>query len=138
MIANKKKNLLIAAALVTVLNFQSCKKYDDGPSFSLRSVKNRLAGEWEVVDAQGLDLDGDITFEFEKNGDFKFTYGYDYPDGSTYTYSYSGGWEFEDGKKTIEITLNGETPSEFEIKRLTNKEFWIEDEDNLTWELEKL
>ena len=131
------KNLLLVATVVTVLNFQSCKKYDDGPGFSLRSVTNRLTGEWEVVDIQGQgNLDGDVTMEFEKDGDFKLTYQYSYY-GSTYTYSENGEWSFEDGKKTIEIDYDDGGSFELEINRLTNSEFWFEDEDNLDWELEK-
>ena len=47
---NKKNTtLLLAATIVTVLNFHSCKKYDDGPAFTLRTTTARLTGEWEVV-----------------------------------------------------------------------------------------
>ena len=50
----KQNNLLLlAATLVTVLNFQSCSKYEDNPAFSLSSKKSRLVGEWEVVRVNG-------------------------------------------------------------------------------------
>ena len=54
--------LLLAATLVTVLNFQSCSKYDDNPVFSLSSKKSRLVGEWEVVKVDGQTSSYDITF----------------------------------------------------------------------------
>ena len=50
---NPKSILFLAAAAVTVLNFQSCGKYEDGPSFSLRTKKARLTGEWELVKING-------------------------------------------------------------------------------------
>ncbi len=41
----KKLLLFVACGL---LIFQSCKKYEDGPSFSLRSKASRLEGKWGV------------------------------------------------------------------------------------------
>jgi len=130
------KNLILAATLVTILNFQSCKKYDDGPGLSLRSVTNRLTGEWEVVDIQGQNVNGEITMEFDKDGDFKMTYEYNYY-GNTYSSTQNGEWSFEDRKETIELDFDQGGSEEWDIKRLTNSEFWFEDEDNTEYELEK-
>lgn len=131
------RNLLLLAVVVTMLNFQSCSKYEDG-KFSLRSKTNRLTGEWEVVDVQGSDLsNSEITFDFEKEGDFEITVEYSYY-GYSYTYSQSGDWSFEDNKETLEIELDGEDAQEFEIKRLTNSELVLEDEYGDEWELEKM
>lgn len=71
---NKVKNtLFLAATVITVLNFQSCSKYEDGPSFSLRTKKARVTGDWEVVrignetyPQNGYSLE----MTFEKDGDF--------------------------------------------------------------------
>ena len=130
-----QKTLFFAATLMTVLNFASCGKYDDGPGFSLRSKTARLTGEWEVVrigtqnfPSQGYSLE----FEFEKKGDFKYTYSY-----GTYSYSYAGDWEFSGDKEDLELTFDG-TVEIFEIKRLTNKELWLEDDTNQEWKLEAL
>jgi hypothetical protein len=136
------KNLLLVATVVTILNFQSCKKYDDGPGFSLRSVTKRLTGEWEVTDIQGQgNIDGEIIYEFDKDGDFKITQDINY---SNYGYSYNysntenGEWSFEDGKRTIELDFDNGGSEEFDINRLTNSEFWFETEDNVEFELEKI
>jgi len=139
------QKFLMAAALVTVLNFQSCGKYEEGPSFTLRTKKSRLAGEWEVVKVYdnfgaqvfpytGGDYDFEILYEFEKDGDFDqdFTYSYD---GTSYSYTYTGEWEFSSDKKDLEIEIGG-SKTDWEIKRLTNDEFWFEDEDGYEWELE--
>ena len=137
----KQNNLLfLAATLVTVLNFQSCSKYEDNPAFSLSSKKSRLVGEWEVVRVDGQSSSQYFgpgytwTFEFENDGDFE--YGYTYTDGVyTYSYSYSGEWEWENNKEEIEVELYG-TIMDFKIKKLTNKELKLE-YDNVEMEFEK-
>ena len=136
---NKKNGtLLLAATMITILNFHSCKKYDDGPSFTLRTTTARLTGEWEIVKigSEIYPQDGySLEFEFEKDGDFTYKYEYSYG-GQNYSYSYGGEWEFSSDKENIEINLNGSV-SDFEINRLTNKELWIEN-DAVEWKLEKL
>ncbi|MFT5778190.1 MAG: hypothetical protein ACI837_001146 [Crocinitomicaceae bacterium] len=123
------------AAAVTILavNLQSCSKYDDGPGFSLRSKKARIVGEWDIVQigSQVFPQNGySLEMEFEKDGDFKFTYSY-----ASYSYSYAGDWEFSSDKEELDLIVDGEIVS-YEIKRLTNKEVWIEDEFNDEWKLE--
>jgi hypothetical protein len=75
-----------------------------------------------------------MTFEFESDGDFDMTTAYSYPGGG-YSYSYSGEWEWEDNKEAIEVDMGGSI-SEWEIKKLTNKEMTLE-YDNSEWEFEK-
>lgn len=121
--------------LVGAMGFslQGCKKYDDGPAFSLRTKKSRLVGEWDVVQvgSQVFPQNGySLEMEFEKDGDFKFTY----TDGS-YSYSYAGDWEFSSDKEELDLILNGSVET-FEIKRLTNKEVWLENSSNEEWKLE--
>jgi hypothetical protein len=129
-----QRNLFLAAAVVTVLNFQSCGKYEDGPGFSLRSKTSRLTGEWEVVRVGATiypDNGYSVEFEFEENGDFSQTVsetGYG-------SYSYAGDWEFASDKENLEITIDGFVEI-FEIKRLTNGELWLEDDSNQEWRLE--
>ena len=135
----KKNNLLLlAATLVTVLNFQSCKKYEENPPFSLSTKKSRLAGEWEVVKVDGqsssqyFGSDETYFFEFEKDGDFEFGYTETY-NGSTYTYSYSGEWEWENNKEQIEIELQGYV-IDYEIIKLTKNELILEDKSSIIFE----
>lgn len=126
------KKLMLAAAVVIMLNFSSCKKYEDGPAFSLKSKTARLTGEWEVVQVDGQKPDdGELILEFEKDGDFKSTYDY-----GSYSYSYKGDWEWENGKESIDIEIDGDK-TELDIKRLTNKELWFEDDSNQDWECKK-
>lgn len=128
------KNVGYASA-IGVLGFtlQACGKYDDGPGLSLRTKKARLVGEWEVtqIGSQAFPSGGySLEMEFEKDGDLKYTYSY-----GTYSYSYIGDWEFSSDKEELDIVIGGSVTT-FEIKRLTNKEFWFEDESNDEWKLE--
>ena len=134
----KKPSLVAICAAVLIFNFSSCK-YEDGPSISLRTKKGRLTGEWEVKYIDGRQASGngiEIILEFEKDGDLtqKWTYSYY---GTSYSYSYKGEWEWEDNKRNLEITIDG-YKSEWEITRLTNKEFEFEDESGDKWDLEKI
>jgi hypothetical protein len=129
-----QRNLFLAAAVVTVLNFQSCGKYEDGPGFSLRSKTSRLTGEWEVVRVGTTsypDNGYSLEFEFEESGDFSLTLS----DPSYGSYSYIGDWEFASDKENLEIIVDGDLEI-YEIKRLTNDELWLEDELNQEWRLE--
>ncbi|MBL4706273.1 MAG: hypothetical protein JKY54_17225 [Flavobacteriales bacterium] len=120
-----KLNLLLAASLVVVLNFSSCGKYEDGPSFTLRSKNARLTGEWEVVKIGTQNITGyEVIWEFSKDGDWDQTVDY-----GSYSYTYAGDWEWKSSKEEIEITQGGSS-SRFEILRLTNKELWLEDDQN--------
>jgi hypothetical protein len=141
---NKPTNLLLfAATLVTVLNFQSCSKYDENPPFSLSTKKSRLVGEWEVVKIDGQSSNQyfgpgyTYTFEFEKDGDFEFGYTYSY--GSyTNSYSSSGEWEWENNKEEIEVEINCYV-LDFEIIKLTKKELILESQNGgEEWEFEKM
>jgi hypothetical protein len=128
---NYSNKLMLAAAVIIMLNVSSCGKYDDGPEFSLRTKKARLTGEWQVVKVAGETPDGELTFEFEKNGDFTAKYKY-----SGYSQNITGDWEWDNKKEGVTITI-GSTSEDWEIKRLTNKEFWFEDESNDLYKCEK-
>ena len=132
-----QNTLLLAAAAVTVLNFQSCGKYEDGPAFSLRSKTSRLVGEWEIVKIYGQNVPSGYNFsmEFESDGDLTYSYSYSYY-GYNYNYSFNGEWEWEDNKGSIEVDVDGDR-IDFEILRLTKDELVMEDNYNQEWELEK-
>jgi len=128
---------MLAASLVVLLNLSSCKKYEDGPSFSLKSKNGRLTGEWTVdeIDKE-KQVGSTLTLEFEKNGDFSYKYSYTDSYGNS-SYSYDGEWDWEDGKKSVEVTIAGQPKTEWEILKLTNKELWFEDDYGSEWHCEK-
>jgi hypothetical protein len=145
----------LIATMVVICLFSGCKKYEDGPDFTLRSVKNRLTnGKW------GLDkitIDGqDSTYEY-KEVDFN----YEFYTGTAFgakPYTYSQAYTYNSQLIQIDngdviFTNNGNTISfqpysstygsyssyspifgsdsygnylEWDITKLTNKEFWLE------------
>ncbi len=136
MYVKQSKKLMLAAAIVIMLNFSSCGKYEDGPMFSLKTKTARLTGEWEVIEIDKDKLSDEglkLILEFEKDGDFSVDVSYT---GYSYSYSYNGEWEWESDKESIEITMDGDK-MEWDILRLTNSELWFEDEDGEEWKCEK-
>jgi len=117
--------LLVSPAVIS-----SCNKYEDGPKFTLMTKKARLTGDWTVKEYE--DENGNVVtvnngdyVSFEKDGDYKATVD---------NITYSGTWDFSDDKEDLKITYTyGSTAisTSYEIRRLTNKELWIEDEDNI-------
>ena len=106
------KNFLLLIIVITSLF--SCKKYEEGPIFSLRTKKSRLVNEWKLLDAiAGIDL----YWKFEKNGKCTQTIN---------SLSFDGTWNFEDNKESLAITFNGKTESSPIIK-LTKDELWLKD-----------
>lgn len=132
---NARNTLFLAATVITVLNFSSCSKYEDGPRFSLRTKKARITGEWEVVKIgnQNFPQDGySLEMVFEKDGDFEYNYLYE-----GYSYGYDGDWHFTHGKEELVISLgNNGGVQIFEILRLKNDELWLEDPQKNEWRLE--
>ena len=125
----KLTSLLLVLTMLCLV--PSCKKYEDDPLISLRTKKGKLAGTWKLIETVKKDgtvkpyvntVDPDYIETFERNGD------YVYDNNPSYTYSPLK-WEFvEDGNIRIYDT-NGNTTSPagsfiYQIKKLTNKEFW--------------
>ena len=78
-----------------------------------------------------------INLNFEKSGNLTVTSSYSY-NGYSQSYSYAGSWEFASDKEEIRLNIDGELEV-FEIKRLTNKEVWLdEDESSLDGDIWKL
>jgi hypothetical protein len=127
-ISNK---VLLAGGLATVVGFSGCKKYEDGPYFSLLTKKQRLTGDWEVkkLMSEGDNVIGngvDVEMEFDKDGDFEISTQVTYTGYYGQIYSYSntvkGEWEFSNNKEEIELDFDDGSYQEIEITRLTNKE----------------
>ena len=141
MYVKASKKLMMAAAVVIMLNFSSCGKYEDGPSLSLKTKTARLTGSWEVVEIDGDKVGADIELEFDKDGGLQLDYDYSYTYyGYTYEYSmkFKGEWEWGSNKESIELDWDDMEAMEWDILRLSSDELWVEDDDNMEWELEKL
>jgi hypothetical protein len=120
--------LLIVTFTLTV-GLNSCGKYEDGPDLSLRSKKARLCHVWkvqsvhEVVTVDEVDVTlhwADLVYDIKKDG--KYTR-------FRNNVTSSGKWEFSGDKEQLRFTLdNTNIPEVFNIKRLTKKELWMENE----------
>ncbi|PHR45439.1 MAG: hypothetical protein COA32_13420 [Fluviicola sp.] len=128
----KTIKILSLALLAMTFVLGSCSKYEEGPAFSLRTKKARLAGEWKAdkyIDSNGNEenANDDGTIEFTKDNTFIVKSG---------NFSTTGTWEFTKDKEYVETeftyTSGGVTvteTNESKILRLKNDELWLEDED---------
>lgn len=108
----------------------ACGKYEEGPGFSLKSKKSRLAGKWKIESAtfNGTDVTASYTaflpnyvMEFKKDGTYTATSG---------SFTDNGTWEFSgDVNLTTQSSTSGSTASTTEILRLKNKELKTKDVD---------
>ena len=115
---NIKETATLGLASALVLG---CSKYEDGPAFSISSKNNRLCREWELDRYQGRPYtDGELIFEFEKDGDFSQTNTYFYYGGS-YSYTTRGSWKWVGDKESVTIQLDG-AASVMDISRFTSGE----------------
>jgi hypothetical protein len=132
-----KQLLLSFSILALVLSFSSCKKYEDGPAFSLRGKTARLANEWktESYSENGVDKTNDWNTFYQggkltigKDGRFFFTYKYN----GSYDVEQNGTWDFN-SDKTI-LLFNQTVPVAdawtWKILRLKEHELWVKDTDS--------
>ncbi|PLX03120.1 MAG: hypothetical protein C0594_10945 [Marinilabiliales bacterium] len=160
---NRKVLSISAILLGIILILGSCSKYEEGPAFSLRTKKARLAGDWQIekmfVDGEEVDLTPDtdslgfslgldvITFTFEKDGSGEISLNV-----MGFSLDMPYDWEFGDSKETLIITMSstdgmsldmggGDSSmipdnTEMTILRLTNDELWLEfDQEGTTSEI---
>ncbi len=151
-----KRIVLVATVLIFLgIGFNSCKKYEEGPSFTLLTATKRITGTWELKETQingqvidineilsmfggmvvdstsGYDLSGvtvkGLKMKFEKDGTGSFVVLISMGPIS-YDHVETITWVFDDKKDNINITFMGDNMS-FEILRLTNKELWLSSAD---------
>jgi len=123
---NVFKSLMLLLTLAVVMpSMQSCKKYEEGPAFSLRTKKARFVNKWkvdkyEINDEDATTFVDGFTYDFQKDG----TAILDDGDGN----STAGTWEFTDGKEKVVITSDGDSDT-WTIMRLKHAELICEYED---------
>ncbi len=119
----KNRISVISILLVGILiaSVGGCKKYDEGPSVSLRSKTDRLAHTWlldnyRVNSNDYTSVIGDYTETFSKDG------GYFYSGGGS---SGTGRWEFRNKNEEIWLTGVGtQSPKILYILKLEEGKFW--------------
>jgi hypothetical protein len=115
------KSTLMVALFALVLT--GCHKFEDGPAFSLRTVKARVTGTWTVESAtdNGVDVTSLSqaligTWTIAKDNTYKLS-------GLAQE---SGTWKLGEDKDDIFFTpSNGGTMESYRILRCKNKELWL-------------
>ena len=118
-------SLLAMAIVVALISFTSCKKYDEGPTLSLKSKKARVANEWKIEYAYNIyhgrvvtqDYEGE-TWEFDSKGEFI--------ERDNGVIDKSGTWEFISNKESLQITKPNDIDY-YDILKLKDKEMWLID-----------
>ncbi|MBK8340913.1 MAG: hypothetical protein IPK99_13355 [Flavobacteriales bacterium] len=98
------RTLLVLTACIALAG---CKKYDDGPAFSLRSREERVANNWRVE--QATDGGNDVTsafsvYELRMTRDRDATLLASYTLGAlTLDFQTSGTWDFENNSEDLRL-----------------------------------
>ena len=125
-------NLIAIILIVTMFAWSGCKKYEEGPAFSLRSKKDRVVGKWKVKKylENGTDQTSSLTavnfrIEFKKDGKAVQSFS-----SSMFgTISEEFRCEFDDNKEKLIFIFNSGEKEEFKILRLKHKELWLKQSD---------
>ncbi len=117
--------------------FTSCKKYPDGPGFTLLSRKARLANTWHMGSYKENNVDKTSDFNnIFQNAVFTMTkegaYTLSYKFLGLSDYNESGTWRFTDNDAYFETNPNSGsgTTGKHYILKLKDKELWYTDTDS--------
>jgi len=123
---------ILAATAIT-----GCKKYEEGPDFSILPAKQRLCNTWKVAFyyEDGVDktssfntLFQNTVFTIEKDGDYTLTY----KALGLVDYAETGTWRFTNNKKDFETnpTSGNGSLTTHHILKLTEDAVWYYDMEN--------
>ena len=124
------KKLILAIVAVTFIA-TSCKKYPDGPSFTLLPKKDRIAGKWrieqvlvngyDVTNAYNLWYGSDYQLDIVKSGGYLVSG--NFPDHGT--------WDFANSKEDVSfISQTDKGTKTYKILRLEQESMWFQDVDS--------
>ncbi len=107
-----------------------CKKYDDGPTFSLRSREERISNTWRIDRA--MNGSDDVTSAFDQY-ELRLTKDHDASLTATYTlfgtdfsFTTSGTWSFENKDEDLRLDFeDGDADETYQILRLKETELWL-------------
>jgi hypothetical protein len=131
-------NILLICAIA--VGFSSCKKYEEGPNISFRSVKQRVTNTWKIesININGLELVNEPQYSTQKQfwlGDGQ--YNHTYIDPSTGVGKrVDGKWTLQNSNNQISVVYNNittgkpETTVIYNIIKLYEKCMWIRSTDN--------
>jgi hypothetical protein len=128
------KHLVKIAFLGACVLLASCKKYEDGPGFSLMTKKARLANIWQVNKyiLNGEDKTDSYRTLISREKLVIYQSGkFDYSEVSTWVWAapeYSGTWKFIDKKESVELHpgMSSVPVQTYHILKLKKDELWME------------
>jgi hypothetical protein len=132
----KKTSILLFSMLfASLLIFQACNKYEDGPSVSLRSAKARLCNTWvlDQVLVNGIDITSTYSLSFKEMVlTFRTDNSYvkSFIDQNNVPYTIEGTWAFINDNVSLTVSVSGIVISTFTILRLASKELWLRESYN--------
>lgn len=117
----KTSKVIAMLGLIATSSLQSCQKYPEGPSISLRTRTERVSNRWEVENYKinGTDftsLVASYTETYSKSGAYSYNWGILNGDGT---------WKFQNDDKEIQLTgSDGHSSRKLIILKLEEKSFW--------------
>lgn len=131
------KNIIATTLLIFILSLYigACKKYPEGPSFTLRSKKERLANNWAIDKYFINDIEAssykenylnEVQIAFGKGGNYSIK-GYKKDSAGVIISDikiYNGIWNFADDNKSFEMLSDTlfAVPEKYTILKLKEKE----------------
>jgi hypothetical protein len=128
------KHLVKITFLLCCVLLSACKKYEDGPAFSLMTKKARLANIWQVDKylLNGEDKTDAYRALISREKLVIYQSGkFDYSEVSTWVWAapeYSGTWDFIDKKESVELKPDPASmqTQTYHILKLKKDELWME------------
>lgn len=129
----KTKQILLSSIAIMMLSIIGCKKYPDGPEYSLLTKKERVANDWKI--AQVYDNGKDVTSDYSKyelslrksgaatlSAKFVIL-------GSNFEYVTEGTWAFVSDKAKLSFDFdNNNADKVYQILKLKEDEMWLKED----------
>ena len=130
----KTNTVLLTLALLGGIGLSSCSKYEDGPDFSLRSKKERVANTWRIDKAvnNGTDVTASFDqYELQMLSDGGATLAALYTLGDlTFEVQTNGTWSLVNNNEDLRLDFENDSADEtYEIMRLKETELWLREKD---------
>lgn len=119
---NSIKNLILLFALISLI-FTGCKKYEEGPAFSIRTKTERVANTWKLISytLNGTDYTSSLnsinyTETYDKDGNYSY---------NSSIGTGTGRWEFQSDKEQIKRSgVSSQSTETLFILKLKENAFW--------------
>lgn len=129
----KTKHILAPLIFIIFLSLTSCKKYPNGPAFSLLTKKERVSNNWKV--AQAFDNGTEVTSDYNKyelnltkSGNASLSAKYSIF-GTNFEYVTNGKWLFVSEKEKLSFDFdNNDADKVYKILKLEEEEMWIKED----------